>query len=111
LSKAKCPTAKVCVLEFPAVAGSGVFIERVSCVISIKTGGILAFTVLSISGQSGFNAFGTSKTTGFEGDADFYTANAQTDLFVDVGQSPTITISSAQKAIEEDSCTISGFHI
>lgn len=109
-NKAKCPIASTCLLTFPAIAKSGVFVQRVSCVFGITTGGSLTFALLTIQEQPAFNTLSPNKAYAADR-AEIYTEDGSTNLFVDVGQRPEISVSSSGTAVNELTCTLSGIHI
>lgn len=109
-NKIKCVLANECEVIFPAIADSGVFIQRVSCIYGIKTGGVPTITFVGIDQQSPFNTLTTNKISTTTDDT-LFDANGQTNLFVDVGQKPLILLTSSQKKITGVECTISGFHL
>ncbi|HEY1838174.1 MAG TPA: hypothetical protein VGG36_10990 [Rhizomicrobium sp.] len=108
--KAKCPAPQACTVTFPAITGTGVFIQHVSCVFEIKTGADVAYAEIESDGQSGFNMLSTNKLTA-AGGGFLYAANAQTDLFIDAGAAAQIVIVATGKKMTGMVCTISGFHV
>jgi hypothetical protein len=103
----RCSSEGDCALVFPEITTGTILVLHASCLISIGTGGSIAYAQLSVQLAKGNNQlppYGLGEGNGVTN----YAINAQTYLFYTKGERPRIDVFGLGSAVQVLSCTLSG---
>jgi hypothetical protein len=107
-SRANCTLAGDCQTVFPAITTTRTLILHVSCSFGLATGGTIAFASLgseNANPRNGVPVFVNGTSSGMT----TYGINADTYLFVNQTDQPSVDVYSPTSVVQDLTCTVSGY--